>query len=54
MLQQINKVIVSAIRSSGQALDAVGRTLETNSYIEKCKHYYSFILYIFYNSNFIN
>jgi hypothetical protein len=37
VLEKIQKAIVSTLRSSGQALDVVGRTLETNSYVEKCK-----------------
>jgi len=36
-MEKIQKVIVSTLRSSGQALDKIGRTLETNSYVEKCK-----------------
>lgn len=40
MLEKIQKFIVSTLRSSGQALDVIGRSLETNPYVEKCKLQY--------------
>ena len=46
-MEKIQKAIVSTLRSSGQALDKIGRTVETNSYVEKCKSYYILIIFIF-------
>lgn len=43
MLSNLHIGLAKVIRSSGQALDLIGRNFELNPYIEKCKLRYNFL-----------